>query len=252
MSEQDNRPYWEKPEFFKAKAKKEKWGQLAWTLDDFLAIRGIPTDDLKNNPSKTEDELMTAEEIANFLRENQDLINEFTTIQDNDFVKSALLELTHEFASVLKYLKAIGRLPEEFDPEPEKQISLGMKLSDINFEILKEIVQLYEEVVGGDYAKRFRSHDPGKAVKYVVEGPGEWRFGSRLIDSNGRQDVNGKLFLRPHLARDENSNLLNAIRIYFDPNTIEGEEADKLRKEFQYAVNRFLIKKGLEVELPRR
>ncbi len=119
---------------------------------------------------------------------------------------------------------------------------LGMKLSELTDEILSEIIVLYDETVGGN-----GRHYPTTA-EYVRETLEKWgvveaRFGSRLT-------VHSKLWTR---WADRSRTV---IRFSFGANTAREEaseeEVRQLGQSFEKAVDDFLTKRGLAINLPRR
>lgn len=106
---------------------KERFKTLGWlglTAEDHVisGSNGMPELLLKN-PGKTLGELMSDEEILNWIKGEKDsLIEYFEKLRNpgSSFEKFHLPEITYRFKASLEYLKHIGRLPkefEDFDPE---------------------------------------------------------------------------------------------------------------------------------------
>lgn len=99
-----------------AAAKFEAVGPLGVTAKDHEAIGSTPPDELKNNPGKTRSELMTEEQIFQWLTEHQTHVKEFLKekYKDNSFAQSALSQFKKEFRSSIEYLRSIDKLPAGF------------------------------------------------------------------------------------------------------------------------------------------
>lgn len=138
--------------------------------------------------------------------------------------------------------------------ETRHQSRYGIRLGDLNDETFDGVLQLYDRSAGVYRSgvdipahlriKRHYSPDQSIAaeVRQVLERDGywEWRFGSRLTD-------HAKLVIRDAERRSTDDQML--IRFLFDPNIVEGEEADIIKASFKSSVNDFLIERGLAVSL---
>ena len=122
----------------------------------------------------------------------------------------------------------------------------GMLLSRLSIETLYDIADIYGQIVGGN-PEALRTYDPMSVLEelnYLKETNFiGWRFGSKLPDDK-TQD--GKLGIWTQGLDDD-----PIIRFDFDPNVVQGEEAEKLREEFKQAVAEYLTSQKLAVELPR-
>lgn len=105
----------EDPAFTKAAHKFKTFGPLGVTAADHLGIGSTPKERLVNNPDKTLGELMTDDEISQWINELQEQISQYSSDQykDNSFVKSILPKLTEDLRLSKEYLKGIGRLLSE-------------------------------------------------------------------------------------------------------------------------------------------
>lgn len=90
---------------------KDNLCSLSMTKDDHQKIYSTPPQRLLENPGKTLGEIMSDQEIADWIKENEKAIAEFSQMNsENSFVKNALPVLKKELDLGLKYLKSIGRL----------------------------------------------------------------------------------------------------------------------------------------------
>jgi hypothetical protein len=92
-------------------------GPLGVTAADHLGIGSTPKELLINNPGKTLGELMTDDEISQWINGQQEQIAQYSLDQykDNSFVKSILPKLIEDLRLSKEYLKSIDRLPSEQD-----------------------------------------------------------------------------------------------------------------------------------------
>lgn len=131
----------------------------------------------------------------------------------------------------------------------------GMKLSELTEDILREIFLLYEKIVGGrirEYVFSRSSQPMAMQIEYIrdrLSGGGnaaEWCLGSSL---NGGES-NAKLFVWDERSVYEEGTkkiIDKVIRFSFDPNIISGQEAEKMKKDFEIAVDKFLLETKLPV-----
>lgn len=118
---------------------------------------------------------------------------------------------------------------------------LKMRLRDLSYSALKEIVMIYDQTVGGCGLLYFGEHS---FESYVMprlrrEESVEYRYGSRITRHS-------KLWIIPERVGGE-----ELVSFRFDPNTAAGENdalAKKLGKKFEKAVDDFLKKKKLAME----
>lgn len=103
------------PEFLVAVEKFKAHGPLGVTADDHLTIGSTPPKKLEENPDRTLGELMTEEEIVDWIKELEKQIAEFSQekYKNNSFVKSSLPKLIEDLNLGKKYLTSIGKLPAE-------------------------------------------------------------------------------------------------------------------------------------------
>lgn len=134
------------------------------------------------------------------------------------------------------------------------EIRYGIKLGDLNDETFDQVLHLYHQSAGvyrsdvdiPAYLRIKRHYPPDQSIAAEVRQTlgrnryWEWRFGSRLTD-------HAKLVIRDAERRSTDDQML--IRFLFDPNIVEGDEADKIRDSFKDAVDDFLIKRGIAVSL---
>lgn len=133
----------------------------------------------------------------------------------------------------------------------------GMKLSQLTEERLAEILLLYDKIAGGDVRSYcFSSASPPMALRleWLKEGlrsnAVDWRYGSKLTTGSGLPDKDAKLVIwYERTIWKENSEKDIVIRFSFDPNIIAGEEAEKIRKDFEKAIDELLIKWEVNIEL---
>lgn len=133
----------------------------------------------------------------------------------------------------------------------ERSARYGLKLSQLTEEVLKDILIIYDQVVGGAVWDRvFSKSSPsiGDRLNKIQEGLRhsnvvDWRFGSRL---KGDERLNAKFCLWREEGISDGDMI---IRFSFDPNLVHGEEAESLQNEFEKAINNYLTQKGLAIEL---
>lgn len=92
---------------------------LARTLEYFRMVHGSPESILNGNPGKTIAELMTNEEIADYMRRAKNTAEIYrATINKNPHIDPNSISMTRQsfedYLFSLKYLKKINRLPEEY------------------------------------------------------------------------------------------------------------------------------------------
>jgi len=94
-------------------------GKLGITGDDWEAVGGTVPPDLKQNPGKTRAELMSDQEVAEYLRRKQGVIQEFSQQQyrNSTFHQSFVEAETADWNATTSHLRSIGRLPKEFETE---------------------------------------------------------------------------------------------------------------------------------------
>ncbi len=105
-------------ESFNAAVEKFKaFGPLGVTAADHEAIASTPPDLLKNNPGKTKAELMSEQELADWLDGLQKQRDGFADEKNkNDsFAQSILPKLNNDLKASLEYLRSINKLPEGFE-----------------------------------------------------------------------------------------------------------------------------------------
>jgi hypothetical protein len=134
----------------------------------------------------------------------------------------------------------------------------GMKLSMLTEELLKEILLLYDKILEGDVKLYcFSSGSPSMAqrLEWLKEGLSgsnavDWRYGSKLKTKSNMPDKDAKLIIwREKTIWKENEKKDTVIRFSFDPNIISGEEADRLKKQFEYAIDKLLLIRGVGINL---
>ena len=131
----------------------------------------------------------------------------------------------------------------------------GMKLSELNEERLKDILLLYEKIIGGNvrrYALQRSSQPMALRLEYIRNNLScGLRFGSSL---NGGEDDAKLFFWREKPLYDEitKSRIDEVIRISFDPNVMSGPEAKKMKDDFEKAVDELLLTWKVNIELKTR
>lgn len=138
----------------------------------------------------------------------------------------------------------------------------GMRMSFLTPMLMDEILDTYERVCevpsNTPFARRKENLWTGawhieSVEKWLHRGYVEWRYGSGLPGKavNGeRFDTNSKFFVRSvrnvHVDADHDDVI---IRFSFDPNVVSGERAEKMKKNFEIAVDRLLIERGVGIPL---
>lgn len=133
----------------------------------------------------------------------------------------------------------------------------GMRLSQLTEELLKEILLLYDKIAGGDVRSYcFSPGSPSMALHLVWLKEGlkgnvvDWRYGSKLETGSGLPDKDAKLVIWcERTISKENGEKDMVIRFSFDPNLVHGPEADKIKGQFEKAVDELLVKWKINIEL---
>jgi len=95
-----------------AQDKFSRLGDLGMTAEDMKAYGGSVTDErMINNPDKTKGELISDEEISNYIYEKQTVIDKYLN-SDNDTYKMMAKAYKEKLDNTKNYLKSIGRLSE--------------------------------------------------------------------------------------------------------------------------------------------
>ena len=99
----------------------KKWrvvGRLGVTGADHWAIGGSPPLKLDRNPGKTEADLMTDEELLEWLQKGRASLESarerFRADPKDDWAKGDIPSAKKELKLAISYLASIGRLPKEF------------------------------------------------------------------------------------------------------------------------------------------
>ena len=102
--------YTPSPEFIQASKNWEEKGFLGVTEQDYEAIQGTPEDILLENPGKTLGELMSDEEVREYIIETRNNI-----IENKEIPKMQELnkDLQKNLDVTIVYLSSIGRMPED-------------------------------------------------------------------------------------------------------------------------------------------
>ena len=82
--------------------------ELAWRLADYRAAGSEPPARCVANPDLTEGEMMTADEIEEFIKDSIATLRILT-----DKRSPRLAELTRSYQADMAYLKQVGSLPED-------------------------------------------------------------------------------------------------------------------------------------------
>lgn len=89
--------------------KYKKLGFFSMTAEDHKNINSTPPDGLLENPDKAQYEIMTKEEISEYLE------NAFNSIKDPKFIENGYAEIQKEFLlQSIPFLKSVDRLPEKY------------------------------------------------------------------------------------------------------------------------------------------
>ncbi len=118
----------------------------------------------------------------------------------------------------------------------------SMRLADLTNEILHEVIELYDKVVGGNGLRYFNSGTLQYAIELLEKRSSvEWRFGSRL---SGHSKLWIQRDYRIHLSEP-------VIYFSFGANVDESpgirKKVQKLEANFNDAVSKLLREKGLAV-----
>jgi phosphosulfolactate synthase (CoM biosynthesis protein A) len=90
--------------------KSRRWGWLALTKEDHERINSTPNQVLIDNPGKAQHELMSEEEIAEYLNDC------LKVMSDMDSINNGFADLkADEFDKAIYFLKSINKLPEQFE-----------------------------------------------------------------------------------------------------------------------------------------
>lgn len=103
-----------------AAEKVQKIGRLNITGEDWAALGGTVPPDLKQNPGKTRADLMSDEQIAQYLQKKWDTIQVFLKkdgTENTTFSKSFLDSEREDWQATIAHLRSIDRLPKAFDQE---------------------------------------------------------------------------------------------------------------------------------------
>ena len=108
--------FYESEKFLRAEEKFEKLGPWGVTAGDHIAVGSTPPELLEANPGKTKVELMTDDEILIQLRKWREEIEENSgeKCEKGRPLQSFLSTSKEGFNITLEYLRALGRLPDEF------------------------------------------------------------------------------------------------------------------------------------------
>lgn len=138
--------------------------------------------------------------------------------------------------------------------ERKERVKLGMRLSQLTPALLAEILKCYQKICGG----RITEAPPDLRLTWLLEslersGVVDWRYGCSLPSFREAEDTNAKLIVRSERAvYDENKKKIDEIiRFSFDPNIIEGEEAERMTSDFRQAAEDLLEKHGVAVDLKK-
>lgn len=82
--------------------------ELAWILTDYRAVQADPPARIVSNPSRTEGEMMSDEEVENFIK---DSIATLRILSDRKSVRYA--EIYDTYCLDLRYLTDLGRMSED-------------------------------------------------------------------------------------------------------------------------------------------
>jgi hypothetical protein len=222
---------------------------LAMTYEDHVAVNSTPSDELKGNIGKTRADLMSPEQIIEYLKNEEQLINTLEKEQDNSFAESALASRKIDWRLTIDYLQKSGKLPKEF-MEVLSPKSEPMLLSKLNNSIIDDIVSLYADVTSSDLAKQFvEEAESSRKLEYVQKIFGfsnavEWRFGSSLSEHT-------KLYIKKAGWRGNDL----CVVFFFDPNFGASDPMEKRKTEliqmgqsFKEKVNQYLEDHHLAIE----
>ena len=137
----------------------------------------------------------------------------------------------------------------------QKTIRYGIQLNQLTEQLLKKILMLYEQIIGGQgvrlYALGAAAPSLGQKIQEIrerlkISNAVDLRYGSRLITQRGREDQDAKLVIWMEKGNTEDDMI---IRFSFDPNVIKGASADNLKREFEQAINNLLIDESIAIKL---
>lgn len=100
------------PDYLNAQKNWKEKGYLGVTAKDHEAIGSTPDDILFQNPDKTLGEMMTDEEIREYITGTQKNISENEALPH---LKRYNDDLKQNLEATVKYLKSIGKLTEDFN-----------------------------------------------------------------------------------------------------------------------------------------
>jgi len=141
---------------------------------------------------------------------------------------------------------------EKFEQKP---IRYGIQLNQLTEQLLKKILILYEQVIGGRGVKLYAlgpaSRSLGQQIQEIKKrlkmgNAADLRYGSKLITQQGREDQDAKLMIWMEKGEAEDDMI---IRFSFDPNVIRGADAEELRMRFEQAVNDLFTSEGVAIKL---
>jgi hypothetical protein len=93
--------------YFEKMANLVRKSKLAMTADDHIRAGGTPPDVLLQNPGKTQAELLSDQEILEYLKDREKAIAECS-------LPGLTNELKKDLGLSKTYLREIGRLPQEY------------------------------------------------------------------------------------------------------------------------------------------
>lgn len=98
----------------KVKEKRATLGSLSLTAEDHKAIMSTPPKILADNPGKTCAEMMSDEEITDWLNKTETFLEEMKTLTgiDEEVKKRKIHEAEEELTATKNYLQTIGRMPK--------------------------------------------------------------------------------------------------------------------------------------------
>lgn len=95
----------------------EKFGEvgpLGVTEEDHRKLGSSPPPELADNPGKTMLDLMSEDELLEWLRTKKATLEEYR-IKDGDFAQSYYVSLKRNVIATLTFLRKFERLPKEFE-----------------------------------------------------------------------------------------------------------------------------------------
>jgi len=144
---------------------------------------------------------------------------------------------------------------EKAEKIEQKTIRYGMRLNQLTEQLLKRVLVLYEQIIGGQgiklYALGAAAESLGQKIQKIKErlkdsNAVDLRYGSKLTTQQGREDQDAKLVIWMEKGSTEDDMI---IRFSFDPNIIGGATAEKTKREFEQAINNLLIDEGIAIKL---